>query len=132
MITLILVFGKMELEDTGNQVLSLIQAGRMLAIGDGANDVAMIQAADVGIGIMGKEGRQAVNNSDYAIAQFRFLVGTLPAQDSAFRFLKLHIEPPLLKSARPTSSQLTCTENSAMRPKSVMLVPWVCLCTRCS
>ena len=38
----------------------------MLAIGDGANDVAMIQAADVGIGIMGKEGRQAVNNSDYA------------------------------------------------------------------
>ena len=46
----------------------------MLAIGDGANDVAMIQAADVGIGIMGKEGRQAVNNSDYAIAQFRFLV----------------------------------------------------------
>ncbi len=48
----------------------------MLAIGDGANDVAMIQAADVGIGIMGKEGRQAVNNSDYAIAQFRFLVSS--------------------------------------------------------
>lgn len=47
------------------------QAGRMLSIGDGANDVAMIQAADVGIGILGKEGRQAVNNSDYAIAQFR-------------------------------------------------------------
>ena len=47
------------------------QAGRMLAIGDGANDVAMIQAADIGVGIMGKEGRQAVNNSDYAIGQFR-------------------------------------------------------------
>lgn len=46
----------------------------MLAIGDGANDVAMIQAADVGVGIMGKEGRQAVNSSDYAIGQFRFLV----------------------------------------------------------
>ena len=29
------------------------------------------QAADVGVGIMGKEGRQAVNNSDYAVAQFR-------------------------------------------------------------
>ena len=43
----------------------------MLAIGDGANDVAMIQAAHIGIGIMGKEGRQAVNNSDYAIGQFR-------------------------------------------------------------
>ena len=48
------------------------QAGRMLSIGDGANDVAMLQAADVGVGIMGKEGRQAVNNSDYAIPQFRW------------------------------------------------------------
>lgn len=45
--------------------------GKMLAIGDGANDVAMIQAADIGVGIMGKEGRQAVNNSDYAIGRFR-------------------------------------------------------------
>eukprot|EP00884_Botryococcus_braunii_P002411 jgi/Botrbrau1/12170/Bobra.0186s0078.1 len=53
------------------------QAGRMLAIGDGANDVAMIQAADVGVGIMGKEGRQAVNSSDFAISQFRFLVRLL-------------------------------------------------------
>ncbi len=43
----------------------------MLAIGDGANDVAMIQSADIGVGILGKEGRQAVNNSDYAIGQFR-------------------------------------------------------------
>mgnify|MGYP003317244573 CR=1 FL=1 len=48
-----------------------------LAIGDGANDVAMIQAADIGVGIFGKEGRQAVNNSDYAIGQFRFLVRLL-------------------------------------------------------
>ena len=46
--------------------------GKMLSIGDGANDVAMLQTADVGVGIMGKEGRQAVNNSDYAIAQFRW------------------------------------------------------------
>jgi phospholipid-transporting ATPase len=44
-----------------------------LAIGDGANDVAMIQAAHVGIGISGKEGLQAVQSSDYAITQFRFL-----------------------------------------------------------
>jgi len=36
----------------------------------------MIQTADIGIGIMGKEGRQAVNNSDYAISQFRH--GRLP------------------------------------------------------
>ncbi|KAJ2175519.1 phospholipid transporting ATPase, partial [Coemansia sp. RSA 532] len=44
-----------------------------LAIGDGANDVSMIQEADVGIGISGEEGLQAVMASDYAIAQFRFL-----------------------------------------------------------
>ncbi|KAH3682401.1 hypothetical protein WICPIJ_006626 [Wickerhamomyces pijperi] len=44
-----------------------------LAIGDGANDVAMIQAADIGVGIAGEEGRQAVMSSDYAIGQFRFL-----------------------------------------------------------
>ncbi|XP_038055242.1 probable phospholipid-transporting ATPase IA isoform X6 [Patiria miniata] len=44
-----------------------------LAIGDGANDVGMIQAADVGIGISGREGLQAANCSDYSIAQFRFL-----------------------------------------------------------
>ncbi|XP_070173336.1 phospholipid-transporting ATPase IF-like isoform X2 [Littorina saxatilis] len=43
------------------------------AIGDGANDVSMIQEADVGLGIMGKEGRQAVQNSDYAFGKFRFL-----------------------------------------------------------
>ncbi|XP_055869059.1 phospholipid-transporting ATPase IF-like isoform X2 [Biomphalaria glabrata] len=43
------------------------------AIGDGANDVSMIQEADVGFGIMGKEGRQAVRNSDFAFGKFRFL-----------------------------------------------------------
>jgi len=42
-----------------------------LAVGDGANDVSMIQAADVGIGISGEEGLQAVNSSDYAIGQVR-------------------------------------------------------------
>lgn len=44
-----------------------------LAIGDGANDVAMIQKAQVGVGISGNEGLQAVNSADFAIAQFRFL-----------------------------------------------------------
>ncbi|CAN0299809.1 unnamed protein product, partial [Ectocarpus sp. 4 AP-2014] len=46
---------------------------RTLAIGDGANDVAMIQEAHIGISISGQEGMQAVNASDFAIAQFRFL-----------------------------------------------------------
>lgn len=44
-----------------------------LAIGDGANDVAMIQKAHVGVGISGVEGLQAACASDYSIAQFRYL-----------------------------------------------------------
>ncbi|KAH9950331.1 phospholipid-translocating P-type ATPase [Amylocystis lapponica] len=57
-------------------IVNLVKDGlgvMTLAIGDGANDVSMIQAADVGVGISGEEGLQAVNSSDYAIAQFRFL-----------------------------------------------------------
>lgn len=44
-----------------------------LAIGDGANDLAMIAEAHVGIGISGREGLQAARVADYAISQFRFL-----------------------------------------------------------
>ncbi|CAI5717583.1 unnamed protein product [Hyaloperonospora brassicae] len=59
------------------EVVSLVRATnrkvRTLAIGDGANDVAMIQRAHVGVGISGQEGMQAVNSSDYAIGQFYFL-----------------------------------------------------------
>ncbi|CAN6482787.1 unnamed protein product [Victoria cruziana] len=44
-----------------------------LAIGDGANDVGMLQEADIGVGISGVEGMQAVMSSDVAIAQFCFL-----------------------------------------------------------
>ena len=47
--------------------------GLTLAIGDGANDLAMIQSSHVGVGISGKEGLQAARVADYAIAQFRFL-----------------------------------------------------------
>eukprot|EP00794_Sanderia_malayensis_P010085 gene10085-11115_t len=44
-----------------------------LAIGDGANDVSMIKAAHIGVGISGQEGMQAVLSSDFSIAQFRYL-----------------------------------------------------------
>nr|XP_019958653.1 PREDICTED: probable phospholipid-transporting ATPase VB [Paralichthys olivaceus] len=44
-----------------------------LAVGDGANDVNMIQAADIGIGISGQEGMQAVMASDFAISRFKHL-----------------------------------------------------------
>ncbi|EGG00267.1 putative aminophspholipid translocase [Melampsora larici-populina 98AG31] len=58
------------------EIVSLVKDGTnsmTLAIGDGANDVSMIQAADIGIGVSGEEGLQAVNSSDYAIGQFRYL-----------------------------------------------------------
>lgn len=61
------------------EVVNLIREGKKeenittLAIGDGANDVNMITAAHVGIGIRGKEGQQAARAADYSFGQFRFL-----------------------------------------------------------
>jgi phospholipid-translocating P-type ATPase (flippase) len=59
------------------EVVALVRGknkkARTLSIGDGANDVAMIQKAHVGVGICGQEGLQAVNSSDYAIGQFEYL-----------------------------------------------------------
>lgn len=52
---------------------SYIPKALTCAIGDGANDIAMIQAADVGVGLSGKEGLQASRVADYSISQFRFL-----------------------------------------------------------
>ncbi|XP_059621420.1 phospholipid-transporting ATPase ID isoform X2 [Phlebotomus argentipes] len=57
-------------------VIELIKRAKnavTLAIGDGANDVSMIKAAHIGVGISGQEGMQAVLASDYSIAQFRYL-----------------------------------------------------------
>ncbi|AES96443.2 phospholipid-transporting ATPase-like protein [Medicago truncatula] len=62
------------------QVTTLVKKGARkitLGIGDGANDVSMIQAAHVGVGISGMEGMQAVMASDFAIAQFRYLADLL-------------------------------------------------------
>uniref|UniRef100_A0A3Q2ZKX6 Phospholipid-transporting ATPase n=1 Tax=Kryptolebias marmoratus TaxID=37003 RepID=A0A3Q2ZKX6_KRYMA len=58
------------------QVVELVKRYKRavtLAIGDGANDVSMIKAAHIGVGISGQEGMQAVLSSDYSFAQFRFL-----------------------------------------------------------
>lgn len=63
--------------DQKREMVHLVKTGvpgvRTLAIGDGANDVPMIQEAHIGVGIRGEEGLQAANSSDFAIAQFRFL-----------------------------------------------------------
>ena len=48
-----------------------------LAIGDGANDVSMITAAHIGVGISGLEGQQAARAADYAIGEFRMLKNLL-------------------------------------------------------
>ncbi|KAF2672014.1 phospholipid-translocating P-type ATPase [Microthyrium microscopicum] len=50
---------------------------RICCIGDGGNDVSMIQAADVGVGIVGKEGKQASLAADFSILQFRYLTKLL-------------------------------------------------------
>ena len=52
---------------------NMVPAPLTLAIGDGANDVSMIQEAHVGIGVSGREGMQAVRAADYAIGQFAHL-----------------------------------------------------------
>ncbi|KAG6829409.1 hypothetical protein H0H92_004611 [Tricholoma furcatifolium] len=60
--------------------VKLVKEGRnamTLSIGDGANDVAMIQEANIGIGLFGLEGSQAAMSADYAFGQFRFLTKLL-------------------------------------------------------
>lgn len=61
-------------------VVRLVKEGcnaMTLAIGDGANDVSMIQEANIGIGLFGLEGSQAAMSADYAFGQFRFLTRLL-------------------------------------------------------
>ncbi|KAL5481606.1 hypothetical protein EMCRGX_G021801 [Ephydatia muelleri] len=58
------------------KVVDMVKTGKKavtLAIGDGANDVGMIKAAHIGVGISGQEGQQAVLASDYSFGQFRYL-----------------------------------------------------------
>ncbi|KAG5336793.1 ATP9B ATPase, partial [Acromyrmex heyeri] len=62
------------------EVVSLIQrhtGKRTAAVGDGGNDVSMIQAADAGIGLEGLEGRQASLAADFSISQFSHLANLL-------------------------------------------------------
>ena len=93
-----------------------------LAIGDGANDIAMIQEAHVGVGITGKEGLQAARVSDYSMAQFRFLLKFLLVHGrwnyvrttkytvctfwKVFVFLYLLVRAPFLTARRNSYSTL--------------------------
>ncbi|KAL0974142.1 hypothetical protein UPYG_G00216180 [Umbra pygmaea] len=62
-----------------------------LSIGDGANDVSMILEAHVGIGIKGKEGRQAVRNSDYAIPKLKHMKKLLLAHGHLYYVRIAHL-----------------------------------------
>ncbi|XP_032977919.1 phospholipid-transporting ATPase FetA-like [Rhinolophus ferrumequinum] len=58
------------------QVVELVKRYKKavtLAIGDGANDVSMIKAAHIGVGISSQEGTQAMLNSDFTFSQFQYL-----------------------------------------------------------
>jgi phospholipid-transporting ATPase len=71
------IFGRVSAQQK-SQIVKLVKTGFVftpctLAIGDGANDLSMLQEADIGVGILGKEGSQAANSSDFAIGKFQLL-----------------------------------------------------------
>jgi phospholipid-translocating ATPase len=80
-----------------------------LAIGDGANDAGMIQAAQVGVGISGEEGLQAVMASDYAIGQRKYPTTLLLA----------HGHWPCVKTSRHSTYRKSA--------KSLKLIIWSCI-----
>ena len=55
------------------QIVKKMTKKVVLAVGDGGNDVGMIQSADVGVGIVGKEGKQAALAADFSIDKFEYL-----------------------------------------------------------
>uniref|UniRef100_A0A8C2ZCX6 Phospholipid-transporting ATPase n=1 Tax=Cyclopterus lumpus TaxID=8103 RepID=A0A8C2ZCX6_CYCLU len=58
------------------QIVRLLQerTGKLTcAVGDGGNDVSMIQEADCGVGVEGKEGKQASLAADFSVTQFKHL-----------------------------------------------------------
>ena len=69
-------------------VRSSLKQAVTLAIGDGANDVSMIQEAHVGVGIMGREGTQAVRAADFAFGEFQFLE-RLVSVHGRYNFLRM-------------------------------------------
>uniref|UniRef100_A0A8C2CDL1 Phospholipid-transporting ATPase n=1 Tax=Cyprinus carpio TaxID=7962 RepID=A0A8C2CDL1_CYPCA len=77
------------------QIVKMVKTSKgspiTLSIGDGANDVSMILEAHVGIGIKGKEGRQAVRNSDYAIPKLKHLKKLLLAHGHLYYVRIAHL-----------------------------------------
>lgn len=110
-----------------------------LSIGDGANDVAMIQEANIGCGLFGHEGSQAAMSADYAFGQFRFLTKLLLVHGrwSYTRIAEMHgnffykVRVPICSSRR---FELKATEERCL-DRCMLLVLVLqqvrCACKRC-
>lgn len=87
-----------------------------LAIGDGANDVPMIQGAHLGVGIKGKEGASAVQASDMSIVQFQFLGNLLICHGrKAYRRIASFLGFFLYKSAVVTWGYVLYAQDNAFQ-----------------
>lgn len=91
-----------------------------LSIGDGANDVAMIQEANIGCGLIGLEGSQAAMSADYAFGQFRFLTKLLIVHGrwSYIRIANMHSNFFYKVSGEGGPTVKTCSRRMANRTSS--------------
>uniref|UniRef100_A0A3B5A0I9 Phospholipid-transporting ATPase n=1 Tax=Stegastes partitus TaxID=144197 RepID=A0A3B5A0I9_9TELE len=85
-----------------------------LSIGDGANDVSMILEAHVGIGIKGKEGRQAVRNSDYAIPKLKHLKKLLLAHGHLYYVRIAHLVQYFFYKVGETNAHVTLLQSQRL------------------
>ncbi|VEU19547.1 DEKNAAC100038 [Brettanomyces naardenensis] len=93
----------------------------LLAIGDGANDVSMIQAAHVGVGISGLEGMQAARSADFAIGQFKYLKKLLLVHGSwSYQRLSLSILYSFYKNITLYMCQFWFVFNNAFSGQSIV------------
>lgn len=96
-----------------------------LAIGDGANDVGMIQAAHVGVGIVGLEGQEAKLASDYSIGQFRFLARLMLVHGRwSYKRLSKMVLYTIYKNAALTLCELYWATHTAFSGQP-LLDPWM-------
>jgi phospholipid-translocating ATPase len=94
---------------------------RTCAIGDGGNDVSMIQAADVGLGIVGKEGKQASLAADFSINQFSYISRLLRTKPA---FLFASFAHFLFHSSFPSSLAWQKLIQEISTPQSIHYSSW--------
>ncbi len=107
------------------------------AVGDGANDVSMIQEAHVGFGIYGKEGRNAARSADFALAKFKFLKRIILVHGYLYYtriaylvnyfFYKVYKYKLTLKLANNLIFFCFCFKESCIRYMSILLRVFQCI-----